>query len=123
VEPGPLWIFCNVPDDSCERFTVSDKVIEILVLPTIAVAAQHEVCFVRGVRLPGVKNRRKRAGSDRRKYSMDVVGHDAHGVEAIAMIVEMNYGFEDDLRDAGIHHERVAAPRIEGTFRFAKKQP
>ena len=52
-----LWIFCNVPDDSCERLTVSDKVIEILVLPKMAVAAQHEVCFVRGVGFPGVKNR------------------------------------------------------------------
>jgi len=61
VESGPVWIFCNVPDDSCERLTVSDKVIEILVLPKMAVAAQHKVCFVRGVRLPGVKNRRKRA--------------------------------------------------------------
>ena len=52
---------------------------------------------------------------------MDVVWHDAHGVEAIAMIVEVSYGFEDDLCDAGIHHERVAAPRIEGAFGFAKK--
>src|SRR2546421_12508809 len=39
------------------------------------------------------------------------------------MIVEVNYGLEDALRDAGIYHERVAAPRIEGTLRFAKKQP
>jgi|SRR6266436_9297643 len=56
VESGPVWIFCNVPDDSCERFPVSDKVIEILVLPKMAVAAQHEVCFVRGVGFPRVKN-------------------------------------------------------------------
>jgi len=121
VESGPLRIFCNVPDDSCERFAVSDKVIEILVLPQMAVAAQREVCFVRGVGFPGVKNRRERAGSDRRKYSMDVVWHYARGVEAIAMIVEVNYGFEDDLRDAGIHHERVAAPRVEGTLGLAKE--
>jgi len=52
---------------------------------------------------------------------VDVVWHDARGVEAIAMVVEVNYGFEDDLCDAGIHHERVAAPRIEGAFGFAKK--
>src|SRR6266404_1912372 len=61
VESGPLRIFCNVPDDSCERFAVSDKVIEILALPKMAAAAQHEVCRVRGVGFPGVKNRRKRA--------------------------------------------------------------
>ena len=57
AEPGALWILCNVPDDSCERFAVPHEVIEILVLPKMAVAAQHEVCFVRGVGFPGVKNR------------------------------------------------------------------
>src|SRR5882724_11988866 len=54
---------------------------------------------------------------------MDVVWHYARGVEAIAMFVEVSYGFEDDLCDAGIHHERVAAPRVEGAFGFAKEQP
>jgi len=113
AESGARWIFCNVPDDSCERLTVSDKVIEILVLPKMALAAQHEVCFVRGVGFPGMKNRRKRAGSDRRKYGMDVVWHYARGVEAIAMLVEVSYGFEDDSCDTPIQHVCVALACIE----------